>query len=292
MEASTVPTGQHSGRPVLGDLGDAELIHKITDDIWNILVASKSSDLCGLVGMDRHMKAMYGLLDLGLKDEVRHIIIWGSQDIGKTEFAKYLYQEILHNFDTHVLLNAPPRRSRYHKNWLAKPVRSRLKRARTLSKTSKDTASRVLLVLENVNESIDPIKELAEEINSFGPGSRIITTTRNLQFSSTTPLRLQYEVVGLEFSEALQLFCLHAFEQTHPFLGFEDLSCRAVKLAGGFPLSLKRLGSRFSGRKKDEWEVILFGYEISADNDEFYWETILQCFEEKQNKGTIRVPVE
>ncbi|KAG7605406.1 Toll/interleukin-1 receptor homology (TIR) domain [Arabidopsis thaliana x Arabidopsis arenosa] len=258
----SIPGGQYSE---IWD-GDAELIHQITVDIWNIFVASKSSDLCGLVGMDRHMKAMYRLLDLGLKDEVRHIKIWGSRDIGKTEFAKYLYEEILHNFDTHVMLKAPQRISRFEEVRLAEYVCLRLEKARTLSKTSKDTASRFLLVLDNVNESFDPIRKLARVISSFGPGSRIITTTRNLQFSSTSPLPFQYEVLGLEFSEALQLFCLHAFEQTHPFLGFEDLSCRAVKLAGGFPLSLKRLGSRFSGRKKDEWEVILFGYERSTVN--------------------------
>ncbi|CAD5334360.1 unnamed protein product [Arabidopsis thaliana] len=92
--------------------------------------------------MDRHMKAMYRLLDLGLKDEVRHIKIWGSRDIGKTEFAKYLYEEILHNFDTHVMLKAPQRISRFEEVRLAEYVCLRLEKARTLSKTSKDTASR------------------------------------------------------------------------------------------------------------------------------------------------------
>lgn len=79
------------------------MIGKTTDDIWDILIGSKSIDLSGLVGMDRHMKAMYGLLDFRSSD-FRVIQILGKEGIGKTKLARYMYEEISHHFDTHLWL--------------------------------------------------------------------------------------------------------------------------------------------------------------------------------------------
>ncbi|KAG7568314.1 Toll/interleukin-1 receptor homology (TIR) domain [Arabidopsis thaliana x Arabidopsis arenosa] len=237
--------------------GDAEMIGKITDEIWDMLIGSKSSDLCGLVGMDRHIKAMYKFLDFGLKDDVRLIQIWGREGIGKTELANYIYKEVLHHFDTHFWLDIPKERDdegKYARNLINQLY-------------YREQAEKVLLVVDTGDAR--NISHFERELRSFsrqlGPGSRVFIITKEEQSLHYSQVDFRYEVVGLEFSESFELFCLRAFKQTHPFLGFEELSCRAVKLTGGSPLTINILGLRLSGRDKDEWDVILSAYERSSD---------------------------
>lgn len=145
---------------------------------------------------------------------------------------------------------------------------------------------RVLLVLE-LDHRIDDTKM---DFGLFGPGSRIIVvTTQKLQIPDSIhdiSLRseYEYEVVGLEFSEALQLFCFHAFEQTHLSLGFEDLSSRAVKLTGRCPKTIKKLGSGLSGRDREEWEAILSDYESKSNKGIIDSNKIILS---KQSSGTV-----
>ena len=56
---------------------------------------------------------------------------------------------------------------------------------------------------------------LAGKCNWFGPGSRITITTRDAHVHKAHRVNEIYEVKGLNDEDALQLFCLNAFEKKH-----------------------------------------------------------------------------
>lgn len=178
------------------------------------------------------MKAMYKVLDLEWKGKVRWIQILGEQGIGKTELAKYLYEEISHHFDIHVWLDMPEIRPDYG---MTSAILSNLeeKISRKSLNSADEYKGRVLLVLNNFNFHGSKYL-LIRRFEFLSPGSIVIITTRNrlhldFEFLSTgnSQKDLAYQVIGLEFPQALQLFSLHAFGQTHPSLGL--MSFRAVQ---------------------------------------------------------------
>ena len=69
---------------------------------------------------------------------------------------------------------------------------------------------RILLVLDDVDK-LKQLKMLAREHHWFGLGSRIIITTRDKHVLEACGVDEIYEFQGLNYKDALQLFCLKAF---------------------------------------------------------------------------------
>ena len=66
-----------------------------------------------------------------------------------------------------------------------------------------------------------------------------------------------YELKGLAFDDALQLFNLNAFKLNSPTAEDVRLSESVVKYTKGSPLALKVLGSFLHSRKRENWEMEL-----------------------------------
>ncbi|XP_020877774.1 disease resistance protein RML1A [Arabidopsis lyrata subsp. lyrata] len=116
---------------------------------------------------------------------------------------------------------------------------------------------RVLIVLDDVDRS-EQLNELVKEIDWFGPGSRIIVTTRDRHLLLSHGIDLVYKVKCLPKREALQLFCNYAFrEEIRIPHGFQELSVQAINYASGLPLALRVLGSFLYRRSQREWESTL-----------------------------------
>ncbi|CDY24834.1 BnaA08g14760D [Brassica napus] len=67
--------------------------------------------------------------------------------------------------------------------------------------------------------------------------------------------------------EALQMFCMYAFDQKYPKDGFEELACEVVSLVGRLPLGLKVMGSYFRGSFEQEWTEALPKLRTHLDRD-------------------------
>jgi len=88
----------------------------------------------------------------------------------------------------------------------------------------------------------------------FGPGSRVIATTRDEHMLIKLGVHGKYKVEELGEEESLQLFNLNAFGMRHPKEDYLELSIGAMKYCRGLPLALEVLGSFLLGRSIGEWK--------------------------------------
>ncbi|XP_060668155.1 disease resistance protein RUN1-like [Ziziphus jujuba] len=110
---------------------------------------------------------------------------------------------------------------------------------------------RVLVVLDDVNNS-SQLEYLAGDHDRFGPGSRIIITTKDKQVLSNRA-QVIYDVKKLDCDEALELFYFKAQGNDSLPTNYIEMSNQVVAYANGIPLALKVLSSFLCSKSKEEW---------------------------------------
>lgn len=123
---------------------------------------------------------------------------------------------------------------------------------------------RVLIILDDVCD-LEQLLTLAEEPCWFGPGSRIIVTTKDKRILKAHGIEDVYQVDFPSEEEALEILCLSAFKQSSPREGFEKLAYKVAEFCGYIPLGLCVVGSSLRGESKDEWELQLHRIETSLE---------------------------
>ncbi|XP_045787086.1 TMV resistance protein N-like isoform X2 [Trifolium pratense] len=228
------------------------------------------------VGLDQHKEDAKSLLDLKPNDgTVCTLGIIGLGGIGKTELAKALYNKIVHQFEAASFL-ANVREKSNKINGLEDLQKTLLSEMfqqpkSELGSTSKGIyeikhkleKKKVLLVLDDVDE-MKQLENLAGGSDWYGPGSRIIITTRDKGLlMGTHQIEVKtYEMTELNNQHSLQLFCRNAFGKNNPKTGYEAMSYRAIGYAKGLPLALKVIGCNLATRKSlKAWEDALKDYE-------------------------------
>lgn len=235
---------------------ESKFIEEIVEDILNKLCKIFPVHPTNLVGIDEHVRKIESLLDMETQD-VRIVGIWGMGGIGKTTIARAVYNKICTKFEGFSFManvrEELKRRTVFdlqrrffsrvldQKIWETSPfIKDRLRR------------KKVLIVFDDVDSSMVLQELLLEQRDAFGPGSRILVTSRDQQVLNQE-VDATYEVKALNHMDALQLFKTKAFKKTCPTIDHIHLLGRMVTYTEGNPLALVVLGSALCDKSTEDW---------------------------------------
>ncbi|CAN6825232.1 unnamed protein product [Brassica oleracea] len=108
---------------------------------------------------------------------------------------------------------------------------------------------------------------MANETFWFGPGSRIIITTQDHRVLKSSRINHIHMVKLPSYLEALQMFCMCAFDQKDPNDGFGMRACEVISLVGKLPLGIRVMGSHFRGISEHDWREALPSLRTHLDRD-------------------------
>ncbi|XP_042964793.1 disease resistance protein RUN1-like [Carya illinoinensis] len=261
-------------------VNEYEFMHKIIQ--WVDSKIDKSTYRLDIaeypIGLESRIKELNTKLGIGRNDTTLMIEIYGTGGVGKTTIAKAVFNSIGQEFEVRCFLpNVRELLSR--EDGLVK-LQEKLLRELSGNFGSFNNGSvggtnvikhrlcskRILLILDDVNESRQ-LKELAGDRNWFGPGSRIVITTRDQHLLTYHQVDSTYEVQGLDNNQAIQLFSWHAFKRDRPDESFVKFTKCIIGYAKGLPLALEVLGSDLRGRSIQEWKSALEKYKRSPHKD-------------------------
>jgi hypothetical protein len=215
-----------------------------------------------LVGIDSRVEVLSGYVGEELGNAI-FIGICGMGGIGKTTVSRVLYDRICWQFKGNCFL------ANVREVFAAKDGPRHLQE-QLLSEILMERASvwdsyrgiemikrrlrlkKILLILDDVDDK-KQLEFLAAEPGWFGPGSRIIITSRDTNVFTGNDDTKIYEAEKLNDDDALMFFSQKAFKNDQPAEDFVELSKQVVGYANGLPLALEVIGSFLYGRSIPEW---------------------------------------
>ncbi|CBI17047.3 unnamed protein product, partial [Vitis vinifera] len=207
------------------DRYETELIDKIIENVPRSFPKTLAVTE-NIVGMDYRLERLISLLEIGLND-VRMVGVYGLGGIGKTTIINALYNRISNQFESVSLLTDVRKESTENSGGLLKLQQQLLNDIlgttrkivlRNVHEGIKEirdklSSKRVLVFLDDVDE-LTQLEHLIGKHNWFGPGSRIIITTRKKDLLTRHEMKM-YEgtekIEGIFFhmdtSEQIQFTC-------------------------------------------------------------------------------------
>ncbi|KAI8522805.1 hypothetical protein RHMOL_Rhmol13G0025000 [Rhododendron molle] len=263
--------------PKVANGNEAHLIQKAVEEVQNSLNIALLHIAWHEIGLESRLQKLKLLLKMET-DDVRIVAIWGMAGIGKTTIAKKLYNLVQHKFEGSTFLANIRETSKQpnglvvlQEQLLSDILRSGTHYLRNFHQgieviKRRALCRKVLLILDDVDD-VQQLKALAIDRDSFGFGSRIIVTTRDISSLNSLKVDEVYEAEKLNKDESLELFRWHCFKEDHPTEDHVDLSNQVVHYAGGLPLALEVLGSFFCGKSIPQWKSAIAKLRKIPDHD-------------------------
>ncbi|KAG2319777.1 hypothetical protein Bca52824_012990 [Brassica carinata] len=249
---------------------DATVVEGVVELVSDKLMSILPMDLGDIVGMEAQIYQIEHLLDMAFTTkEVRMVGIWGMVGVGKTAIAKNLYEKHKHHFKNHhCFMERVSSLKKKGPLFLQKQLLSNILRKRDLEALNLGQGApciksrlvnlKSLIVIDDVDD-VKQLDALAKEASWFGPGSRIIITTRDKSLlNSSCPV---YKVECFNEDKALQIFQRIAFQGAEPPIAYKDLCIRISQLAQGLPSVLEDFGTYLRGKSVLEWRDALKSFQ-------------------------------
>ncbi|KAL3565760.1 hypothetical protein D5086_033806, partial [Populus alba] len=248
---------------------ESEFIEKIVGDVLKKLHAMSSSQtMKGLFGIDVRVSKAESLLSMESPD-VLIVGIRGMAGIGKTTIAQALCNKVHSRFEGIFFANFRKEletgsMADLQRRFLSQLLGQEIMSMGFLSFRDSFTRERlrrkkVFIVLDDVDDLM-PLEEWKDLLDgrhsSFGSGSKILITSRDKQVLKNV-VDKTYEVEGLNYEEAIQLFSSEALKNCIPTIDQMHLIKKIVRHVQGNPLVLKVLGSSLYGKSIEEWRSAL-----------------------------------
>ncbi|XP_018506279.2 disease resistance protein RPV1 [Pyrus x bretschneideri] len=243
---------------------EAKLIRGIVDKIITKWLPS-TNKLCVAkhqVGINSRIQNIIAFLSSGGPNDVIMVGIWGMGGLGKATVAKAIYNQIHCKFEfKSFLADVSDTTSKHGLVYLQeKLVSNILKKKSEISSVDEGISlierhfqrRRVLVIVDNIDE-VEQLNAIAGNRDWYGPGSRIIITTRDEHLLKQVEVDKIYLLQKMNEEEALELFSWHAFRNSWPNKGYFELAKKVVSYCGGLPLALEVLGSFLIKRTISEW---------------------------------------
>ncbi|RHN73571.1 putative Heat shock protein 70 family [Medicago truncatula] len=223
------------------------------------------------VALEYPMLEVASLLGSGPEKGTNMVGIYGIGGVGKSTLARAVYNHISDQFDGVCFLAGIRESAINHglaqlqETLLSEILGEEDIRIRDVYRgisiiKRRLQRKKVLLVLDDVDK-VNQIQVLAGGHDWFGPGSKIVVTTRDKHLLAIHEILNLYEVKQLNHEKSLDLFNWHAFRNRKMDPCYSDISNRAVSYASGLPLALEVIGSHLFGKSLDVWKSSLDKYE-------------------------------
>ncbi|XP_050114250.1 disease resistance protein RPV1-like isoform X7 [Malus sylvestris] len=241
---------------------EAKFIRMITNDVTTKL-NNKYFDVAPYqVGIDTRVLDISNYLGIGDSDDVCVIGILGMGGIGKTTIAKAIYNEFYERFEGKSFLEKVREKKleKLQKQLLFDILQTKTKVSNVAAGTAlvreRFRRLKVLVIVDDADD-VKQLRELVGNCHFFGPGSRIIITTRNESVLKEFAVDKIYRAKVMDREEAFELLSWHAFRSSSCPSQYLALEREVVNYCGGLPLALEVLGSTLFKRSVDEWRSIL-----------------------------------
>ncbi|MED6120210.1 hypothetical protein PIB30_019003 [Stylosanthes scabra] len=204
-------------------------------------------------------------------DRVHMVGIHGIGGIGKTTLALAIYNSIADYFEGLCFLaNVRENSNKYGLTHLQnillseifgnKEVKVASVQHGTLIIQRRLSRKKILLILDDVDDH-KQLQAIAGKLDWFGPGSRVIITTRDTHLLKCHGVEKLHEVQGLNEAESFQLLIKKAFQNDEVSPSYAGVLNRVITYASGHPFALEIVGSNLFGKEVEDWESALQQYE-------------------------------